>query len=142
MVLLAAVGAVAGTIGWTAREAANRRADSEARADEALAEAEPRLRAGNPRDSRLVAAAGRAESQLAGGLLRPELRQRVQELLADLKMLRRLEEIVLEEADPEGTGIGMAGADSAYASAFRDYGVDVDAVTPREAGVRTGDSGT
>jgi len=56
---------LAGSLGWIARDWQSRRAEAEGRAAEALAVAEPKLRAGNPHDPELVSAARKAEAQLA-----------------------------------------------------------------------------
>jgi tetratricopeptide (TPR) repeat protein len=53
-------------------------------------------------------------------------------LLADLAMVERLEEIRLQQSQvkADGSGFDFGGADAAYARAFRDYGLDVEASGP------------
>jgi tetratricopeptide (TPR) repeat protein len=88
--------------------------------------AEPKLREGNPWDPELITAARKAEAQLASGVVREELRQQVEQVLADVAMLATLENIRLEQTAPaEHDKFDRAGADPAYGQAFRDYGIDV-----------------
>jgi serine/threonine protein kinase/Flp pilus assembly protein TadD len=72
-----------------------------------------------------------------------ELRGRVREVLKDLHMVLDLEEIRMppagsgKEGNFDFTGhFDDAAADAAYARAFRDYGIDVDALEPTEAAQR------
>ncbi|HEY7312916.1 MAG TPA: serine/threonine-protein kinase, partial [Gemmataceae bacterium] len=88
--LLAAV-ALGGSVGWAVRDRAARQDEAERRVSEALAEMEPALRAGNPYAPDLVRAARQAESHLASNLVGAELRERAEQLLADLAMLEELE---------------------------------------------------
>jgi tetratricopeptide (TPR) repeat protein len=92
---------------------------------EALEVAEPKLQKGNPHDPELVSAARKAEAQLGSGVLRAELRHQVEQLLADLKMLETLEDVRLIQP--------MNEADPAYAQAFREYGIDVEALGVQQA---------
>src|SRR5207245_5397784 len=93
----------------------------------------PKLREGNPHDPELISAALKAEAQLTSGLLREEVRHRVEQLLADLTMLERLEEARLANAVVKDNHFDAAAADPAYAQAFRGYGIDVDALSVLEA---------
>src|SRR5262249_19671096 len=61
-----------------------------------------------------------------------ELRQRVRELLEDLAMVERLEEIRLEQCQLNDEYLDFASADAAYTQAFRAYGLDVE-VGPKAA---------
>jgi tetratricopeptide (TPR) repeat protein/tRNA A-37 threonylcarbamoyl transferase component Bud32 len=101
-----------------------------------------------------LAAAERADMALASGDARAETRQHVAQLLAELRaesaeagkdrdMLRRLEEarersMELQESDyvrlqgVRGVVFGLAAA-SAYADAFRKYGIDVETLSTDEA---------
>jgi serine/threonine protein kinase/Flp pilus assembly protein TadD len=116
---------LAASLGWITRDWRARRMEVESRVVEALAIAEPKLREGNPHDPQLVAAARTAEAQLTSDVVRAELRQQVKQLLVDLAMLTRLEEIQLDQAAANRDGFDIAGADAAYAEAFREYGIDV-----------------
>jgi tetratricopeptide (TPR) repeat protein len=127
---------LAASLGWIVGERQARRAESERRVEEALAVLETSLPRGNPHAPELVTAARQAEAQLANGLAGKELRQRVERMLADLAMLTRLEEIRLDQSSVKGGHFDIAGADSAYAGAFREYGIDVEALSVEETGTR------
>jgi tetratricopeptide (TPR) repeat protein len=113
------------SLGWNLRDWRARRTDAEARVLEALAAAEPKLHKGNPHDPELVSAARKAEAQLGSRVLRAELRRQVEQLLVDLKMLATLEDARLIQP--------MNEADPAYAQAFREYGIDVEALGVQQA---------
>jgi tetratricopeptide (TPR) repeat protein/tRNA A-37 threonylcarbamoyl transferase component Bud32 len=133
---LAGAGLAVGTLA-AARERA-KTAEAEGKVREAVAVLEPGLRQGNPHAADVVRAARQAEAHLAGDLVRPELRGQARRLLADLAMLAELERIRLDRAILRA-GEFDPGTDSAYAAAFRSYGVDVDSVGPAEAGTRLRD---
>jgi serine/threonine protein kinase/Flp pilus assembly protein TadD len=115
-----------GAAGWLMQ----RRTAAEKEALRALAEAESYVQ--QARWPEAQAAARRAEGLLTGGGGRAELRQRVSALLDDLAMIERLEAIRLRQSQEkaDGGGFDTAGADAAYARAFRDYGMDVEALGP------------
>jgi tetratricopeptide (TPR) repeat protein len=75
----------------------------------------------------------KAEAQLAGGLIREELERRVGKLQADRVMLETLQEIRLTQSDIKDGNFDVAGSDTAYARAFREYGIDVTALEPEKA---------
>ncbi len=83
-----------------------------------------------------LSAIRRAEPLLNTGLLGEGLRQRVQERLKDLKMVDKLEQIRLNEAVVKDGHFDRAQADPAYAQAFREYGIDVTALSAEEAAGR------
>jgi tetratricopeptide (TPR) repeat protein len=126
-VLALAVMMLAGSIGWVARDRAARQREAEGKVLEALDSAVPRLRHGNPHDPKLVAGVERAEAQLAGDLLGPELRRQVEQLRRDHQMLRKLEQARLQGAGGSmgGMGLDRVGADRLFAQAFAGYGLDV-----------------
>jgi tetratricopeptide (TPR) repeat protein/serine/threonine protein kinase len=124
------------SLGWILGDRQARRAEAERQVEEALGLAEARLLWGNPHDPELITAARKAEAQLASGLVRMELRQRVEWMLADLMMLARVEEIRLDQASVKEGHFDLGRADPAYARAFREYGIDVEALTPADAGAR------
>jgi serine/threonine protein kinase len=99
---------------------------------EALAAAEPGLREGNPWDRSLVSAVERAEAQM-GGLLSRDLRQKVEQLRKDVRMLAEMEGIRLDQAHVRDGHFDREGSDPRYAQAFRDYGIDVETLGPDEA---------
>jgi superkiller protein 3 len=98
--------------------------------------AEAKLPLGNPHDPDLVTAARKAEAQLASGVVRPDLRRQVEQVLADLAMLEQLETIRLSQAAVKDNDFDLAASDLLYARAFRDYGIDVEALEVAEAAAR------
>jgi serine/threonine protein kinase/Tfp pilus assembly protein PilF len=135
--LLVALAAGVGSAAWILGERAARQEEAEAKVQEALAEAMPRLSAGNPDDPALIAAVQRAEAQLGAGELRPLLRGRVEQLRRDQKMLADLEQASLQTvAGDNETGMDFDGADRLYAQAFAGYGMDVTTLSPQEAAQR------
>jgi tetratricopeptide (TPR) repeat protein len=78
----------------------------------------------------------RADLLLKTGPLDEGLERRVQEVLEDLTMVDRLEQIRLQKASGNDGGFDGAWADPAYAQAFRDYGIDVTALAAGEAAGR------
>jgi serine/threonine protein kinase/Flp pilus assembly protein TadD len=111
------------------------RAVAQAQASQALKEADDYQAEGKWPEARL--AARRAEPLLSAGLLNEGLRRRVHEKVADLAMVDRLEQIRLQKAaSTKEDHFDGAQADPAYAQAFRDYGVDVMALSAEEAAGR------
>jgi serine/threonine-protein kinase len=132
--LLAALVIMAGSIGSISHDRANRRDHAEATVVQALAILEPELAEGNPHAPNVVQSAQQIKLQLATGLVGESLRQRAEEMLADLAMLARLEQIRLDQAAVKENHFDAEAADSAYASAFQEYGIDVDELeTPKAA---------
>jgi serine/threonine protein kinase/Flp pilus assembly protein TadD len=127
---------LASSLGWIFRDRQARRTEAESRVVEALQVAEPKLREGNPHDPQLITAAQKAEAQLGSGVIRSGLRHQVEQLLADLKILENIEEIRLGQAAVKEDHFDRAGADPAYAQAFREYGIDVEALGVQEAAAR------
>jgi tetratricopeptide (TPR) repeat protein/serine/threonine protein kinase len=83
-----------------------------------------------------LAAAGRAEAVLAGGEAGDSIQQRVRDVRRDLDFVARLDRIRQTVANNvEGKFNDREGARE-YALAFRDYGVDVNALPPAEAVAR------
>jgi serine/threonine-protein kinase len=78
-----------------------------------------------------LSAARRAEGLLAGGSVNGALQQRVRQRRAELEMAKRLTDIPTQfhasAGDYSGTGVA-----SAYAQAFREFGIDVTALDPGE----------
>jgi tetratricopeptide (TPR) repeat protein len=75
-----------------------------------------------------LAAARRAEAVVAGGEADAETAERVRARLKSLAFIDRLEQIRTERATLVDGKFDDVGADRKYARAFRDYGVDVDAL--------------
>jgi serine/threonine protein kinase/Flp pilus assembly protein TadD len=131
--LVVTLAGLAGSVGWAVRDREARRAETERVVDGALTEIESlRQRRKYPE---ALAAARRAERLLAEGEGHEGLRQRMRQVVADLEMVARLEDIRLRISSTKIDGSwDRAGADRDYALAFRDYGIDVDALPPTEAG--------
>jgi tetratricopeptide (TPR) repeat protein len=122
---------------------AQKRSETAGRVEEAL------RRAGDlqtqSRWPEALEAAQRAEELLKVGGGNAELRQRVQSALADLAMILRLDDIRemeepvrgrWEQADREGGFHDLQNLSFLYAEAFRNYGIDVDALDVEEAAQR------
>jgi tetratricopeptide (TPR) repeat protein/tRNA A-37 threonylcarbamoyl transferase component Bud32 len=134
VIVLAAMGIVAGSLGWVARDRAVRQVALEREIAGALDETDVCYRRGELTDAR--AALRRAEGFLATGRTREPLRQRALRWRADLALVARLEEIRLEKAAVKEGHFDTAGADPAYRKEFRQYGLDVEALDPVEAARR------
>ena len=63
-------------------------------------------------------------------------RQHVAARLADLQTLFRLEDIRMNHLEASEDGLDFAGAASLYATAFRDYGIDVERGLPADVGAQ------
>jgi serine/threonine protein kinase/Tfp pilus assembly protein PilF len=132
--LLLAVAVLAGAVGWVARDRTVRRQLAERAGFAALAEAGLLQRQGKYPEA--LAAARRAEGWVEGTDCLPELRQRVLDLVADLEMFKTLEGARLAQTAVKDGHFDIAAGDAAYANAFRNFGIDVDALDVREAGQR------
>jgi tetratricopeptide (TPR) repeat protein/serine/threonine protein kinase len=117
--LLVLLGSV---IGWAVRDRAARQSRTGAKADLILAEVE-QLEKEQKWPEALVAAR-RAEAAVTGGEADAATTQRVREWLKDLELIDRLEQIRMERA----TDANSQRTDWEYTRAFRDYGVDVEAL--------------
>jgi serine/threonine protein kinase/tetratricopeptide (TPR) repeat protein len=137
IVLLLAV--LAGSIGWVVRDAAARRAETVRLVKSALKESATWQE--QRRLLEALSAARRAEGLLAGADVEEALRQRVQARLADLELVDRLENVRLEimTATKDGN-FDSQGADDLYRRTFRGGGLDVEALSVKEAGQRIGAS--
>jgi tetratricopeptide (TPR) repeat protein len=131
--LLAVLVVLGGAAGWLLGDRSARQREAEGKVEEALAAAEPGLQQGNPWDRELIAAMQRAEAQLGGGAVRPELRRRVEQLRKDVRMLAEPERIRLDQARVRDGHFDWASADPQFASAFREYGIDVETLAPDQA---------
>jgi probable HAF family extracellular repeat protein len=120
--------AVAVAEGWQAVERATRRAETATAVTQALDAAEQAMRLSKWPDA--MAAVRQAEALLGPGVGNETLRQRSRRLRDDLAMVSRLDEIRQEMSavkdDHFDTGLG----DRRYGEAFRDYGIDAEALSP------------
>ncbi len=131
--LVVALAVLAGSAGWVARDQAARQARISDQARSALREARRCQEAGQWAEAR--SAARRAEALLAGDSS-ADLQRHVRDLLADLRMVARLEEVRLLQSRVKDGKFDGEGTDDAYAAAFRDYGIDVEALDAGEASRR------
>jgi serine/threonine protein kinase/tetratricopeptide (TPR) repeat protein len=130
--LLVTVPALVGGAGWVMGDRSGRRREAEGKVQEALAEAVPGLRAGDPQDPTLIAALQRAEAQMGTGVVGPGLRAQVEQLRRDRDMLAQLEEARMGRAEnpllPE--------TERSYVAAFVGYGLDVTTLSHEKAADR------
>ncbi|MEX0611425.1 MAG: tetratricopeptide repeat protein, partial [Pirellulales bacterium] len=81
--------------------------------------------------------ARRAEPALAAGEAAPEMQERARQTLVDLELVQRLDEIRMLSGTPWGDAPERrklaAQADQQYAAAFRQAGIDVDALAVKQA---------
>jgi serine/threonine protein kinase/Flp pilus assembly protein TadD len=141
--LLIVVAAVAGTIGWAVRDresrAAQERSDRLAReAETERAVSSTMMDADHLQSQRKIkdalARLKQAKAMLDSGASTPDLEQRVEQRLAELKLVADLEEVRLQRA--RGTGTEMfdnSQASDAYARLFRAFGINMETLTPEEA---------
>jgi tetratricopeptide (TPR) repeat protein/serine/threonine protein kinase len=124
IILLVAVGGVAGAVGWAVRDRAARQAALEQEVVRALDETEGSYQRGQLPEA--MTAVKRAEGLLGTGGASDELQQRVRRWRADLEMVNRLEEIRLLRAAEKQARLDEAPGESDYWEAFRQYGLDVE----------------
>jgi serine/threonine-protein kinase len=118
----------AGALWWRQRAAA-----ATERVTALLDQLDPLTRRGQWPEA--LAVAGQADALLATGGVPADLQRRVREQLADARMIVGLEdsELRLERKDGHYDSREVA---AIYAQAFRDYGIDVEALDPAEAAER------
>jgi serine/threonine-protein kinase len=129
--LATAVLLAVGSIGWVLRDRQAQQVLLEREVERALQEASSWSERGNLPEG--MSAVKRAEGLLASGRASAELRQRVARQRADLDLVTRLEAIRLEQSAVKGDRFHTEAADASYRAAFRDYGLDVEALDPDEA---------
>jgi len=134
LVLLMALG-MAGYIGWGRHEMTLRRAESEKAIEAALDDA--RTWQMQNRLPEALSAARRAQGLLAGADVVESLRHRAQARLADLELLNKLENVLLEKLTEVKDGhFDGKGADALFGQTFREAGLDVEALPAEEAAER------
>jgi serine/threonine-protein kinase len=133
--IAAAVLLVVGGIGWAVRDRTARQAAAGEQAQAVLDEA--LLLVDQKKWPEAVAAVKRAEAYLAASGGSGNLEVELRELQKDVEMVLRLDEIRLNMATVFFNSETLATKDT-YAKAFREYGIDVEALEPREvaAGIR------
>jgi serine/threonine protein kinase/Flp pilus assembly protein TadD len=134
--VLVSLAALAGALGWVVRDRAARQARIATEVQAALEEARRFQKEGKWPQGQ--AAAEHAEALLASVGGSEELQRSAGELLADLRMLARLEEVRILGTSVKGGRYDFAAEERGYAAAFRDYGIDVEVLDAREAAQRIG----
>jgi len=120
--------ALAVAVGWQAMERAARRAETASAATQALDAAERAMRLAKWPDA--MAAVSQAEALLGPGGGNDGLRQRIRRLRDDLVMVSRLDEIRQQMTALKDDHFDTGQADRLYGEAFRDYGIDVETLSP------------
>jgi tetratricopeptide (TPR) repeat protein len=133
-VILLSLVFLGGGAGWIARDQAARQATMTGEVNQALQEAKERQAQGRWPEAR--AALERARALAAGSADLSGLRQRADELAQDLAMAMKLETIQLQLSNTTDPDQRSAQRDGDFAEAFRDYGIDVEELTPEEAAER------
>jgi serine/threonine protein kinase len=132
--VLVAVGGLAGGIGWVARDQQTRRAEAEVQVTAALDESASWQQRGRLPEA--LSGARRALALLAGSYTGEDLQQRVRARVAELEFVEKLENVRLEMAVAKDVAFDREGADALYGATFRNFGLDVEALGPKEAGER------
>jgi serine/threonine protein kinase/Flp pilus assembly protein TadD len=127
---------LAGGLGWVVRDRAARARKTIEGAQAALADARHWLRRRDWRQG--LAAAYRAKVLLDSGGEGADLRQSVREVEEDLLLASRLEEIRLLRCLVRDGAFDFEGGDQRYAAAFREQGIDVEALPAVESVARLG----
>jgi tetratricopeptide (TPR) repeat protein/tRNA A-37 threonylcarbamoyl transferase component Bud32 len=147
VMLVVALGAVAGSLVWASRDRAVRLAETESAATAALEEAVTLQR--QKKWPEALEAARRAQGLLTEGSS-DELRRRVRDLLKDVHMVLALEEVrllpiertvsdrdfVVNRPRTPDAAYDYAAADTAYVRTFQEYGIDVESLSPAEGAAR------
>ncbi len=116
-----------GSLGWAMRDRTVRHAKVAGQVELILSEIDQLQR--EQKWAEALLAARRADAVVIGGEADAATVRRVRESLKDLEFLDRLEQIRMQRATSiDGSKFNDAGSDRNYARAFRDYGVDVDAL--------------
>jgi serine/threonine-protein kinase len=127
-----------GSAGWAALNRAAWQVTVEREADQALRDAQSYCE--GDRLPEALESVKRVEALRAGGGVRDELSGRLDRVRADVKMAALLEQIPLERAAVKDSGFDFVGTDGRYRQAFKDFGLDVDALDPEQVAQRIGDS--
>jgi serine/threonine protein kinase/Flp pilus assembly protein TadD len=132
--VLAAAVVLAASIGYVARDRAARLNETMQAATSALDEADKWEQQRRWPDALASAERAKAVMGIEGG--DKDFRTRVGQRRDDLAMVVRLQEIRLEMAAVKDENFDLGLGDTLYAAAFRDYGIDVEAMEPEEVARR------
>jgi len=124
LALLVAVGAIAGSLGWLARDREARQTRLAQQVELILDDVDRLMR--EQKWPEALAAARRAEAAIESGDADEATRQQLRTILEDLRFIDRLERIRMERMAIVDGNFDYGGADRKYDRAFRRYGVDVD----------------
>jgi tetratricopeptide (TPR) repeat protein len=116
-----------GSLGWAMRDHVAREAKVAGQVELILSEIDNLQR--EQKWAEALLAARRAEAVATGGDADAATAQRARQRLGDLEFLDRLEQIRMQRTTLVDSKFDNAGADRNYARAFRDYGVDVEALS-------------
>jgi serine/threonine-protein kinase len=132
--LLLVLTVLGASLDWILRDQAAQRAETEGAGTEGLNRVQELQ--DQARWAEALVAARQVEELLAGRSHLGELPQRLRQRLAELKMAARLEEgrlLTSAATSAKACALDTEGAEAEYASAFREYGLDVDALAEDEA---------
>jgi serine/threonine protein kinase/tetratricopeptide (TPR) repeat protein len=124
----------AASVGWVVRDQAARRKGTEQGVSAALDESV--VWQGRGKVPEALSAARRAAGLVAGGTADEDLRRRVRARLHDLELLEKLENARLESTAVKAGHFDEERADRMYGEIFPRAGLDVEALSPEEAGKR------
>src|SRR5262249_25808019 len=134
-VVLIVLSLLAGSLGWTMHERSARQSKVSGQLELILDEVAKLEQA--EKWPQALASARRAEPVLAEGEAAPDIELRARHLLADLRLVQRVEEIRALSGTPWADRQNLtdlaARADLDYASAFRDAGSDIDRLSVQAA---------
>ncbi len=145
--VLVATGSIGGSIGWMTRDRVARQARMSGQVELILGDVDRLIE--QQKWPEAIATARRAEPLVVGDEAEEAIQTRVEQVLTDLKMVERLDEIRLLHSVVKQSGfdydkqLGFAceqsvfdrkGTDQAYAAAFGEYGIDMDKLSEAEAG--------
>jgi tetratricopeptide (TPR) repeat protein len=122
---------LAGSLGWIVRDRAARQMRLAEQVELILEEADQRIKAKKWQEA--LATAKRAEATLASGNADARTQQRVRQVLADLELVRELEEARLLKAQITDGHFNDIGAERAYSRAFANAGLTVEGLTVEQA---------
>jgi len=121
-------------VGWAVRDRESRKERAVLEAKAAGADVERLRRKG--KWPAALSVARRTEALLSGAGADPELVRKFSELCRDLEMAARLEEIRAHEPIDQSGRFDWTRLGPEFAQAFRDYGIDVEALATAEAAER------
>ena len=132
VMLLAAIGTVAGSFGWVIRDKAARSAKAAGEIDAGLRDAVVLQQ--QQKWPEALAEVKHAQTLLTSDDGDENLRRQVSQRIADLELLVKLNDAGLSAAEVKDGQFDVDKGAAAYGKAFREYGIDLEASVPVEAG--------